>query len=195
MFDFREILLEYSKGVMKLGELIFELLSEALGLDRNHLKEMDCMKGLLMLSHYYPPCPEPDRTFGTSQHSDISFLTILLQDHIGGLQFLQNGSWVDVPHVPGALIVNPGDFLQLITNDKFASVEHRVLANRSQEPRISVAAFYVYPLPFARVYGPIKELLSEQNPPKYRETTMTEYIKFYMARGLGEKSALLQFKI
>ncbi|KAG7568854.1 Oxoglutarate/iron-dependent dioxygenase [Arabidopsis thaliana x Arabidopsis arenosa] len=190
-----EIMLEYSKRVMKLGELIFELLSEALGLDPNHLKEMDCTKGLLMLSHYYPPCPEPDLTFGTSQHSDRSFLTILLQDHIGGLQVLQNGYWVDVPPVPGALLVNLGDLLQLMTNDKFLSVEHRVLANRGEEPRISVASFFVHPLPSLRVYGPIKKLLSVQNLPKYRDTTVSEYTNHYMARGLDGKSVLLDFKI
>lgn len=190
-----EIMLEYSKQVMELGELIFELLSEALGMDPNHLKEMDCTKGLLMLSHYYPPCPEPDLTFGTSQHSDRSFLTILLQDHIGGLQVLQDGCWVDVPPVPGALLINLGDFLQLITNDKFLSVEHRVLANRGDEPRVSVASFFVHLLPSFRVYGPMKELLSEQNPPKYRDTTVTEYTRHYMARGLDGNSVLHQFKI
>ncbi|CAN8247528.1 unnamed protein product [Cochlearia groenlandica] len=190
-----EIMLGYSKGVMKLGELIFELLSEALGLRPNHLKEMDCTKGLLMLSHYYPPCPEPDLTFGTSQHSDRSFLTILLQDHIGGLQVLQNGFWVDVPPVSGALLVNLGDLLQLITNDRFVSVEHRVLANRGKEPRVSVASFFVHPLPSLKMFGPVKELLSEQNPPRYRDTTVSEYTKHYMARGLDGNSVLLQFKI
>jgi isopenicillin N synthase-like dioxygenase len=190
-----EVMLEYSKQVIKLGEIVFELLSEALGLDPNHLKEMDCTKGLLMLCHYYPPCPEPDRTFGGSPHSDRSFLTILLQDHIGGLQVLQDGYWVDVPPLPGALLINLGDLLQLITNDRFVSVEHRVLANRGEEPRVSVASFFVHPLPSLRVYGPIEELLSEQNPPKYRDTTVTEYSNHYMARGLDGKSVLLQFKI
>ncbi|KAL0863645.1 hypothetical protein Bca101_042763 [Brassica carinata] len=47
----------------------------------NHLKEMECAKGLSMLSHYHPPCPEPDLASGTSPHSARSFLTILLQDH------------------------------------------------------------------------------------------------------------------
>ncbi|CAN6826581.1 unnamed protein product [Brassica oleracea] len=179
-----EIMLEYSKRVMELGELIFELLSEALGLNPSHLKEMECVKGISMLSHYYPPCPEHDLTYGTSPHSDRSFLTILLQDDIGGLQVHQDGYWVDVPPVPGALLVNLGDLLQ-----------HRVLANRGKEPRVSVASFFVHPLPSLRVYGPIKELLSEQNPPKYRDTTVTEYSKNYIAKGLAGKSVLLQFKI
>lgn len=108
-------MLEYSKRVMELGELIFELLSEALGLNPSHLKEMECVKGISMLSHYYPPCPEHDLTYGTSPHSDRSFLTILLQDHIGGLQVHQDGYWVDVPPVPGALLVNLGDLLQVIS--------------------------------------------------------------------------------
>lgn len=105
-------MLEYSTRMMKLGELIFELLSEALGLQPNHLKELDCTKSLSLLSHYYPPCPEPDRTFGISSHTDISFITILLQDHIGGLQVLHDGYWIDVPPNPEALIVNIGDLLQ-----------------------------------------------------------------------------------
>ncbi|CAH8264285.1 unnamed protein product [Arabidopsis lyrata] len=101
--------------MMKLGELIFELLSEALGLKANHLKELNCAKSLSLLSHYYPPCPEPDRTFGISSHTDISFITILLQDHIGGLQVLHDGYWIDVPPNPEALIVNLGDLLQANT--------------------------------------------------------------------------------
>lgn len=97
---------------MRLGSCLFEVLSEALGLGSNHLEEMGCAEGLAVLSHYYPPCPEPELTFGTSKHSDNDFLTVLLQDQIGGLQVLYEDQWVDVPPVPGALVVNVGDLLQ-----------------------------------------------------------------------------------
>lgn len=106
-------MLEYTKQVMTLGEFLFEILSEALGLDPNHLNEMDCSKGMLMLNHYYPPCPEPDLTLGATQHSDSSFLTVLLPDQIEGLQVNREGYWYDVPHVPSALIINIGDLLQV----------------------------------------------------------------------------------
>ncbi|XP_020871813.1 1-aminocyclopropane-1-carboxylate oxidase homolog 1, partial [Arabidopsis lyrata subsp. lyrata] len=190
-----EMMIEYSKEVMKLGKLLFELLSEALGLNTSHLKDMDCTNSLLLLGHYYPPCPQPDLTLGLTKHFDNSFLTILLQDHIGGLQVLHDQYWVDVPPVPGALVVNVGDLLQHITNDKFKSVEHRVLANVAG-PRISVACFFSsYLMANPRVYGPIKDILSEQNPPKYRDTTITEYAKFYRSKGFDGTSGLLYLKI
>ncbi|XP_010457797.1 PREDICTED: 1-aminocyclopropane-1-carboxylate oxidase homolog 3-like isoform X2 [Camelina sativa] len=192
----RDVMMEYSNQVMVLGEFLFELLSEALGLNPNHLKDMDCSKGLIMLSHYYPPCPEPDLTLGTSQHSDISFLTVLLPDQIEGLQVRREGSWFDVPYVPGALVINIGDLLQLITNDKFISLEHRVLANRATRARVSVACFFTTGVkPDPRVYGPMTELVSEENPPKYREITIREYTTYSNAKGLDGTSALLHLKI
>ena len=106
-------MLEYSKEVMSLGELIFELLSEALGLNPNHLKEMDCAKSQMLTGQYYPPCPQPDLTLGLSKHSDFAFLTVLLQDNIGGLQVLHDQAWIDVPPVPGSLVINIGDLLQV----------------------------------------------------------------------------------
>ncbi|XP_062109298.1 1-aminocyclopropane-1-carboxylate oxidase homolog 1-like [Humulus lupulus] len=191
----RDILVEYSKQIMKVGILVMELLSEALGLQSNHLNQIGCSEGLAVLGHYYPPCPQPELTWGTPRHAVNDFFTLLLQDHTGGLQVLSHDNWIDVPPYPGALVVNIGDLLQLVSNDRFRSVEHRSFVN-NKGARVSVASFFsTHTLPTSKLFGPIKELLSENNPPKYRATTVKEYVSHYHAKGLDGTSALDHFRI
>jgi isopenicillin N synthase-like dioxygenase len=86
-------------------------------------------------------------------------------------------------------------FLQLISNNRFKSVEHQVLANHLG-PRVSVACFFTPHLyPSTMIYGPIKELLSEDSPPVYRETSMQDFIAYYDEKGLDGNSALTHFEL
>ncbi|MCD7467403.1 hypothetical protein HAX54_004824 [Datura stramonium] len=191
----RKEIMEYMENMTKVRKILSELLSEALGLSSDYLAQMDCLKSEYLTCLYYPPCPEPELALGTINHSDSTFLTMVVQDSSGGLQVLHQNHWVDVPPIPGAIVVNIGDLMQLITNDKFKSVEHRVLS-RPVGSRVSAVCFF-FPSSecMLKPYGPIKELLSEKDPPLYKSVSNLEYMAYYQKNVRKCTSALPYFKL
>ncbi|KAG1358762.1 putative 1-aminocyclopropane-1-carboxylate oxidase [Cocos nucifera] len=114
----RAELLAWDEHVTRVGRAVLGMMAEGLGLGPGRFEEMTCLEGRTMACHYYPPCPEPDLTVGLADHTDPGVLTVLLQDHIGGLQVKRKGEdgecyWVDVKPLPGALVINVGDLLQV----------------------------------------------------------------------------------
>ncbi|MFJ6213541.1 isopenicillin N synthase family dioxygenase [Streptomyces sp. NPDC092296] len=94
---------------------------------------------------------------GVGVHKDYGFLTLLLQDEVGGLQVQQpDGTFLDVPPLPGAFVVNLGELLEVATNGYLKATDHRVVSPPGSRERFSVPFFYnprldarIDPLPFA----------------------------------------------
>ncbi|GJU43361.1 ribonuclease H-like domain-containing protein [Tanacetum coccineum] len=93
---------------------------------------MGCAEGLAVLGHYYPSCPQPELAIGTTNHADNSFITILLQDHVGGLQVFYQEQWIDIHPIPGALIVNAGDLLQASLSPSLLVIQYRFVGVKSK---------------------------------------------------------------
>lgn len=104
----------YCNEVRELGFRIEEYISESLGLEKDYLRNVLGEQGQHMAVNYYPPCPQPELTYGLPGHTDPNALTILLQDlHVAGLQVLKDGKWLAVNPHPDAFVINIGDQLQV----------------------------------------------------------------------------------
>lgn len=190
----REEVIQWDREVLWLGEVLMGMLSEGLGLEKNKLKDMTCLEGRVMAGHYYPPCPQPDLTIGLSSHTDPGMLTVVLQDHIGGLQVKYGGGWADVKPRHGAIVINIGDIFQIISNEEYKSVEHRVLANSKHEARTSVSIFF-NPSQRENLYGPLPELISTEKPALYRQFTYSDFMRRFFTKELDGKSLINFYRL
>lgn len=106
---------------MDMVKKILKVLIAKLGVTLEDSK-IDALIGLRMVNmNFYPTCPDPELTVGVGRHSDMGTLTVLLQDGIGGLYVKveedmdagKKGEWIEISPVPGALVINIGDTLQV----------------------------------------------------------------------------------
>ena len=118
---FREVALEFLNKSIKMVRKLVEILIGKLGVTVEDSR-IDAFIGSKMFNmNFYPACPNPELTVGVGRHSDMGTLTVLLQDGIGGLYVKveedidagKKGDWIEIPPIPGALVINVGDTLQV----------------------------------------------------------------------------------
>nr|ARA73611.1 flavanone 3-hydroxylase [Lepidium apetalum] len=145
----------YSEKLMNLACKLLEVLSEAMGLEKEALTNACVDMDQKIVVNYYPKCPQPDLTLGLKRHTDPGTITLLLQDQVGGLQATKdNGkTWITVQPVEGAFVVNLGDHGHFLSNGRFKNADHQAVVN-SNSSRLSIATFQ-NPAPEATVY-PLK---------------------------------------
>ena len=143
MPDFKAAITDYHDGMLQLSQVLGQAFAMSLGLDEDFfVARMKKPIANMRLLHYPPYSPvSGQKVIGAGAHSDYGFVTILLQDEIGGLQ-VQNmrGEWIEAPPVPGSLVINIGEMLAMWTNDLFVATQHRVM-NVSGVDRYSIPLF------------------------------------------------------
>ncbi|KAK3128519.1 hypothetical protein QOZ80_6BG0462950 [Eleusine coracana subsp. coracana] len=175
---FRYVLHEYTLNCKRIKDCILRAMAKTLELDENYFVSHFTGKDPTFARfNYYPPCPRPDLVFGIKPHSDAGVLTILLMDKdVGGLQILRDGKWHNVPTSPHRLLINLGDYTEIMSNGIFKSPVHRAVANAEKE-RISLAMFHgLHP---EKEIEPAAILLHEKQPARYRKSKAKEYLAGY----------------
>ncbi|KAL8191945.1 hypothetical protein R6Q57_028676 [Mikania cordata] len=168
---YQEVIAAYLIEIQKLSSRILEMICEGLGLKQGYFKDKSEVQ--LLSSNFYPPCPDPSLTLGILPHHDPSFITLLYQGGSTGLQVMKDGQWVNVGANPNAFAVNIGNQLEIISNRKLKSIEHRVVTS-THETRLSIATF-VNPSPDC-IIEPAKHLVNDLEPSLYTARQYKDYV-------------------
>lgn len=162
---------EISKGIMR---LVLKILGDE---PECYNCEFSNCQGYLRINNYTPPdSSEEKEAEGLGMHTDMSCITIVYQDEVGGLQVKsRDGKWMDILPCEGTLVVNIGDLLQAWSNDKFRSSEHRVVL-RKLVNRFSLAFFWCFE-DEKLILAP-DDVVGKGNSRLYKPFVCSEYLKF-----------------
>ncbi|WP_158968236.1 isopenicillin N synthase family dioxygenase [Chachezhania sediminis] len=167
---FRTTLTAYFDAVLTLGVDIHRAIARDLGLEEDFFAPHFTapLATLRLLS--YPPGTGAANEIGAGAHTDYGSITLLMTDGEAGLQVRPRGQgWVDVPHVPGAFVINIADCLMRWTNDIYVSTPHRVLPPKRARRSI---AFFLDPNPDSVITA-----LPGTGTAKYPPVTGADYLQ------------------
>ncbi|KAH7659169.1 (S)-norcoclaurine synthase protein [Dioscorea alata] len=187
---FKDALEQYTQEIRRVANILLESIEKSLKLDKFFSMFEGGVQSVRI--NYYPPCPQACKVLGLSPHSDAVGLTVLLQvNEVQGLQIKKNGAWLPIKPLPGAFIVNIGDIIEIMSNGKYKSIEHRAIVNTDRE-RLSIATFHG-PRVDAQV-GPLPAAV-EKNEPHYKTVSLQDYVRMLFSFKLEGKNILDHMKL
>ncbi|KAK2986233.1 hypothetical protein RJ640_002150 [Escallonia rubra] len=164
---------EKLKSVPKSGQLVESIINDCLGLPPNVLKgyNHDRSEDHMQAYHYFPATGTDN--IGAAEHQDANCVTFVFQDDVGGLEVRKDSEWIRVNPAKGALVVNVGDVIQVLSNNRFKSGLHRVVRTEGKS-RYSFPFFYS--INRDKWIEPLSQLTREiGEPAKYRGFTHRDY--------------------
>lgn len=163
----------------KSGRALLQAIALYLGLDENYFDEhIHNGNSILRAIHYPPITREPKSAIRAEQHEDINLITLLVGASADGLQILtKQNEWVGVTSLPEQIVVNVGDMLQRLTNNKLKSTTHRVV-NPAREmwhtSRFSIP-FFLHPKGEMSL-ACLDSCIDSGHPKAYPDATAGEYL-------------------
>ncbi len=163
----------------KSGSALLRAIALYLDLDENYFTDyIHNGNSILRAIHYPPITHEPKSAIRAEQHEDINLITLLVGASADGLQILtKQNEWVGVTSLPEQIVVNVGDMLQRLTNNKLKSTTHRVVnppREKWNTSRFSIP-FFLHPkssMSLACLTG----CINASHPKAYPDATAGEYL-------------------
>ena len=162
------------------GREMLRAIALHLNLDENYFDaKIHNGNSILRPIHYPPITHEPKDAVRAAEHEDINLITLLMGASADGLQVLnKSGEWISVTALPDQIVVNVGDMLQRLTNNKLKSTTHRVV-NPPREKwgtsRYSIP-FFLHPRSEVSL-NCLPSCISDSNPKNFSDITAGEYLE------------------
>jgi isopenicillin N synthase-like dioxygenase len=167
------------KAFEKSGKALLQAIALYLSLDEHYFDQhIHNGNSILRAIHYPPIISEPKSAIRAEQHEDINLITLLVGASADGLQILtKQNDWVPVTSLPEQIVVNVGDMLQRLTNNKLKSTTHRVV-NPSRDKwhtsRFSIP-FFLHPKSEMSL-ACLGSCIDAAHPKAYPDATAGEYL-------------------
>ena len=178
--EFNAVGREVYQKLEETGREMLRAIALHLNLDENYFDaKIHNGNSILRPIHYPPITHEPKDAVRAAEHEDINLITLLMGASADGLQVLnKSGEWISVTALPDQIVVNVGDMLQRLTNNKLKSTTHRVV-NPPREKwgtsRYSIP-FFLHPRSEVSL-NCLPSCISESNPKNFSDITAGEYLE------------------
>ncbi|NHF60020.1 isopenicillin N synthase family oxygenase [Flavobacteriaceae bacterium TP-CH-4] len=176
---FNEVGKEAYKMLEKTAKYVLRALALHLGLEETYFDEyIKNGNSILRPIHYPPITEEPKNAERAAAHGDINLITLLMGAHGKGLQ-VQNhkGEWIDAIARPDQLMINVGDMLSRLTNNKLKSTIHKVV-NPPRElwgtSRYSIP-FFMHPISEMPL-NCLENCIDAEHPKQFEDITAGEFL-------------------
>ncbi|MCB2220440.1 MAG: isopenicillin N synthase family oxygenase [Bacteroidetes bacterium] len=166
----------------KAGVKLLRAAALFLGLEESYFdNKVKNGNSILRPIHYFPvkdPASVPKDAVRAAEHTDINLITLLMGASADGLQVLRrDGVWIPITALPEQVVVNVGDMLSRLTNNKLKSTVHRVInppPDQMHIPRYSIP-FFMHPKSNMDL-SCLPECIDEIHPKQFENITAGEYL-------------------
>ena len=176
---FNSTFMEAFRAFETSGTALLQAIALYLGLDENYFDQYVFNGNSILRAIHYPPITtEPKSAIRAEQHEDINLITLLIGASADGLEILNNkNEWVPVTSLPDQIVVNVGDMLQRLTNNKLLSTTHRVVNPKREfwhTSRFSIP-FFLHPKSSMSLKS-LDSCIDTAHPKVYDDATAGEYL-------------------